>query len=328
METRMNIPRRQICLALAAAACTSSAWAQEKFPSRPVTIVVPFPAGGVVDVVARMVGQKMSGALGVPVVVENKPGAGGTIGATFVARAKPDGYTILMGGLATQVIGPALYKNLQYDAKKDFAPVGQISSGPLVLVVGSKVTATDVPQLTNYLKDQGVRAFYGSNGNGTLPQLAAELFKQANQLSSAHIPYSGGPATLTALIAGDIAYSVNHIPVVQGMVKAGKVRALGTTGKKRSVAFPNLPTLEEAGMKGFEANAWWGMFVPAATPAEVVQKLNEALAAALNDPAVRAGLEAQGDEVAYSTSKDFGAYVNAESVKWTKVVKLANLSLD
>jgi tripartite-type tricarboxylate transporter receptor subunit TctC len=324
----MNIVRRQLCLALAAAACTAPALAQDKYPSRPVSIVVPFPAGGVVDVVARMVGQKMAVALDAPIVIENKPGAGGTIGATYVAKAKPDGYTILLGGSATQVFGPALYKNLQYDARKDFLPVGQISSGPLVLVTGSKVPATDVAQLTKYLKEQGVRAFYGSNGNGTFPQLAAELFKQANHLPSAHIPYGGGPAALTALITGDIAFSINHIPVVQGMVKAGKVRALATTGKKRSVAFPDLPTLDEAGMKGFEANAWWGLFAPAGTPPEVVQKLNDALAVALKDPAVRKGLEAQGDEVAYSSSQDFGTYVNAETAKWSKVVKLADLRLD
>jgi tripartite-type tricarboxylate transporter receptor subunit TctC len=324
----MNIVRRQLCLALAAAACTAPALAQDKYPSRPVSIVVPFPAGGVVDVVARMVGQKMSVALDAPIVIENKPGAGGTIGATYVAKAKPDGYTILLGGSATQVFGPALYKNLQYDAKKDFLPVGQISSGPLVLVTGSKVPATDIAQLTKYLKDQGVRAFYGSNGNGTFPQLAAELFKQANHLPSAHIPYGGGPAALTALITGDIAFSINHIPVVQGMVKAGKVRALATTGKKRSVAFPDLPTLDEAGMKGFEANAWWGLFAPAGTPPDIVQRLNDALAVALKDPAVRKGLEAQGDEVAYSSSKDFSAYVDAETTKWGKVVKLADLRLD
>jgi tripartite-type tricarboxylate transporter receptor subunit TctC len=324
----MKTSRRMLLGALAAAACVAPSWAQEQFPSRPVSIVVPFPPGGVVDAVARLVGQKMSAALGAPVVVENKPGAGGTIGATYVARAKPDGYTMLLGGLATQVFGPALYKNLQYDAKKDFVPVGQISSGPLVLVTGSKVPASDVPQLTKYLKDQGVRAFYGSNGNGTFPQLAAELFKQANHLPSAHIPYSGGPAALTALITGDIAFSMNHIPVVQGMVKAGKVRALATTGKKRSVAFPNLPTLDEAGMKGFEANAWWGLLAPAGTPANVVQKLNDALGVALGDPSVQSGLEAQGDEVAYSRPTDFAAYINAESVKWTKVVKLADIRLD
>lgn len=324
----MNMNRRHLLLALAAAPCALPAAAQDKYPARPVSIVVPFPPGGVVDMVARTVGQRMAGTLGVPVVVENKAGAGGTIGATYVARAKPDGYTLLLGGAATQVFSPALYKKLQYDAKKDFAPVGQISSGPLVLVTGSKVPATDVPQLMQYLKAQGVRGFYGSNGNGTFPQLAAELFKQANQLPSAHIPYSGGPGALTALIAGDIAYSINHIPVVQGMVKSGKLRALATTGKKRSVAFPNLPTLDEAGMKGFEANAWFGLFAPAGTPPEIVQALNEALAVALKDPAVRTTLEAQGDEVSYSTPKDFAAFVNAESTTWTKVVRTADLRLD
>jgi tripartite-type tricarboxylate transporter receptor subunit TctC len=180
-----------------------------------------------------------------------------------------------------------------------------------------------------YLKAQGVRAFYGSNGNGTFSQLAAEPFKQANQLSSAHIPCSGGPATLTALIAGDIAYSINHIQVLQAiMVRSGRRRALATTGRKRSVAFPNLPTLDEAGMKGFEANAWWGLFAPAGTAPEIVQALNEAVATALKDPAVRATLEAQGEVVPYGTAKDFAAFVNAESFKWTKVVKTADLQLD
>lgn len=328
----MNKHTRRSILATAAAAalgaCLAPAWAQDTYPSRPVTIVVPFPAGGVVDVVARTVGQKMAATLGQPVIVENKAGAGGTIGATFVAKTKPDGYTVLLGGSATQVFGPALYKNLQYDARKDFAPVGQISAGPLVLVAGPKVPATDVPQLTSYLRERGVRAFYGSNGNGTFPHLAAELFKQAKQLPAAHVPYGGGPAALTALITGDIAFSINHIPVVQGMVKAGKIRALATTGRKRSVAFPDLPTLDEAGMKGFEANAWWGLFAPAGTPAGAVNKISDALAAALKDPGVRTVLEAQGDEIAYSNPREFSAFVAAESAKWSKVVKIADLRLD
>ena len=324
----MTMNRRRLLLTLAAAKIAAPAWAQDKYPIRPVSIVVPFPPGGAVDFVARTVGQKLGSALGVPVVVENKAGAGGTIGAAFVAKAKPDGYTLLLGGSATQVFGPALYKKLQYDAKQDFAPIGQISAGPLVLVTGSKVPATDIPQLKQYLKEQGVRGFYGSNGNGTFPHLAAELFKQANQLPSAHIPYSGGAAALTALLGGDIAYSINHIPVVQAMVKSGRLRALATTGRNRSVVFPNLPTLDEAGMKGFEANAWWGLFAPAGTPPAIVQALNEALAAALRDPAVRTALEAQGDEVSYSTPKDFAAFVSAETTKWTKVVKTADLQLD
>lgn len=289
---------------------------------------MPFPAGGVVDVVARVVGQKMAAMLGTSVVIENKAGAGGTIGATYVARARPDGYTLLLGGSATQVFGPALYKNLQYDARCDFVPVGQISSGPLVFVVGSKVPAKDMPQLIEYLKAQGANAFDGSNGNGTFPHLAGELFKQANKLATAHVPYNGGPATATALISGDVALSINHIPVVQGMVKARKLRALATTGQVRSVVFPDLPTVDESGMKGFEANAWWGLFAPAGTPADVVQKLNDALAVALKDESVKASLAAQGDEVLYSRPKDFAAYVEAESAKWTTVVRAADLRLD
>ena len=324
----MNASHRHVFMALAAAACAAPVWAQDSYPSRPISIVVPFPPGGVVDVVARRVGEKMSSALGTPVIIENKAGAGGTIGAAYVAKAKPDGYTILLGGSATQVFGPALYKKLQYNARKDFTPVGQISSGPLVLVTGSKVQAHDVPQLVSYLKEQGANAFYGSNGNGTFPHLAAELFKQSNDLKTVHVPYSGGPATLTGLISGDVAFSINHIPVVQGMVKSGKLRALATTGAKRSVVFPNLPTLQEEGMKGFEANAWWGLFAPTGTPAQAVTKLNQALAVALKDENVRAGLQAQGDEVAYSSPKAFGAFVEAEMVKWVRVVKAADLQLD
>jgi tripartite-type tricarboxylate transporter receptor subunit TctC len=302
--------------------------AQGGFPDKPVTLVVPFPAGGVVDVIARMVGQKMSVALSTSVIVENKPGAGGTLGAAYVAKARPDGYTLLLGGSATQIFGPVLYKNVKYDALRSFAPVGQISSGPLVLVVGSKVPSQTVPELLAYLRTNGVHAFYGSNGNGTFPHLAAELLKQANGLSTAHIPYGGGPAVVTALVAGDVAFSINHIPVVQGLVKAGKIRALATTGKKRSIVFPDLPTLDEVGMKGFEANAWFGLLAPAGTPDAVVHKLNEALAAALKDNAVKSAMAAQGDEVSYSSPKAFASYMAAESVKWTKVVKAAGLRVD
>ncbi|WP_427184798.1 Bug family tripartite tricarboxylate transporter substrate binding protein [Bordetella bronchialis] len=315
-------------LALALGTAVTASQAAESYPSRPINLVVPFPAGGVVDVVARMVGQKMAGALGASIVVENKPGAGGTIGAAYVSKAAPDGYTLLLGGSATQVFGPALYKNLPYDARTAFAPVGQISSGPLVLVVGSTVKANTVPELVSYLKGQQDKAFYGSNGNGTFPQLAAELFKQANGLSTAHIPYNGGPAAMTALVAGDIAFSINHIPVVQGLVKGGKIRALATTGAKRSVAFPDLPTMQEAGMPGFEAGAWWGLFAPAGTPASAVDKLNMALKAALEDKAVQASLAAQGDEVLYSSPQDFGRFVQAETRKWTQVVKSADLKID
>lgn len=315
-----------IAVALAAGAAPSSA--QDAFPSQPVSIVVPFPAGGVVDVTARMVGQKMATALGAPVIIENKPGAGGTIGAAYVARARPDGYTVLLGGSATQVFGPALYKNLQYDAQRDFIAVGEISSGPLILVTGKQVPSGSVQDLLDYLKKEGSKAFYGSNGNGTFPHLAAELLKQSEHLQTEHIPYSGGPAAVTALVSGEVAFSLNHIPVVQGLVKSGRIRALATTGQQRSTAFPDLPTLEEAGVRGVDANVWWGLFVPAGVPAGVVDKLSGALAAALQDKEVQKGLMQQGDEVAYKNPQDFAAYVKHETEKWTKVVDTAKLRLD
>jgi len=315
-------------LVLALGASATAVHAQETFPTRAINLVVPFPAGGVVDVTARMVAQKMAAALNTSIVVENKPGAGGTIGAGYVSKARPDGYTLLMGGSATQVFGPAIYKNLPYDARTAFAPIGEISSGPLVVVVGSTVKANTMPELVSYLKAQKEKAFYGSNGNGTFPQLAAELFKQSNGLATTHIPYSGGPAAMTALVAGDIAFSINHIPVVQGLVKSGKIRALATTGAKRSVAFPDLPTMDEADMNGFGAEAWWGLFAPAGTPAPVIDKLNAALKTALEDKALQTSLAAQGDEVAYSTAQDFAHFVETETKKWTQVVKSADLKVD
>lgn len=324
----MTISRRNALLGLAAAGCGLTALAEEPFPSRPVNIIVPFPAGGVVDRVARLLQPKMTSSLGVPVVVQNKGGAGGTIGAAYVAKAPADGYTLLLGGAATQVFDPVLYRRIDYDAVKDFAYIGQISSGPLVLVTGSNVPATSVPQLVAWLKEKGVRAFYASNGNGTFPHLAGELFKQANGLASAHIPYSGGALALTSLIRGDVAWSINHIPVVQGMVKAGKLRALATTGAKRSAVFPDLPTLEELGMKGLEANAWFGLLAPAGTPAPALARIGSALEDALKDPAVRTALIAQGDEVDYRPTQQFAQYVQAESAKWRKVVKTADLQLD
>jgi tripartite-type tricarboxylate transporter receptor subunit TctC len=296
--------------------CPQVGWSEGAFPSQPVTLVVPFPAGGVVDLVARRVGQKMSVALSTTVIVENKPGAGGTLGAAYVSKAKADGYTLLVGGAATQVFGPALYKTVKYDALHSFAPIGQISSGPLVVLVNAAGPIQTIPELLAFLRTNGARAFYGSNGNGT------------HGLATAHVPYSGGPAAMTALVTNDIALSINHIPVAQGLVKSGRIRALATTGKKRSVAFPNLPTLDESGMKGFEANAWYGLFAPAGTPAAVVQRLSDALAAALKDDSVKAGLEAQGDEASFSTPKEFAAYLEAESAKWTKVVKTTGVKVD
>lgn len=305
-----------------------AAFGQAPFPSRPITFIVPFPAGGVVDVVARLVGEKMSGALHVAAVVENRPGAGGTIGAGFVAKARPDGYTLLVGGSATQIFAPALYKKVPYDPLRSFVPIGGISKGSLVVTVGSKIHSRDLAGAIKELKAAGDRAVYCNNGPGTFPQLAGEMFKAANGLAMPDVAYSGGPACAVALLNGEAWISINHIPVVQGLIKSGKLRALATTGHTRSPAFPDVPTLQELGIKDFEASAWWGLFAPAGTPQPVIEKLNLVLAAALKDPKVKAQLALQGDEPSISTPQQFGAYVRDETAKWTKVVKAAHLSID
>lgn len=305
------------------------AWpAQTDYPSQPVTIVVPNPAGGVVDIIGRLVADRMSAALETSFIIENRVGAGGTIGAKAVASAKPDGYSLLLGGSATNVFAPFLYRNLPYDPLKDFAPIGQISAAPLVLVVNAQTNVRTVPELVALLRAKGVKANYGSNGNGTFPHLAGELFKQANQLQMTHVPYSGGPAVLTALITGDVDMSINHIPVVQGMVKAGKLRVIATTGHDRSKLYPDVPTLQEQGMKAFEANAWFGLFAPSKTPAAVVARLSAALAGALGDESLRQRLVAQGDEPSFSEPAAFAAFVAAEVRKWSAVIKAANVTIN
>ncbi|MES2185038.1 MAG: tripartite tricarboxylate transporter substrate binding protein [Pseudomonadota bacterium] len=311
------------------AAGVMAAHAQDAaYPSRPVTLVVPFPAGGVVDVLGRLVADKLQAALKGTVIVDNKPGAGGTLGAGLVARSRPDGYTVLLGGSATQIFGPVIYPKLSYDASRAFAPIGQISNGPLVVTLGAKMKASNFNEMVAELRNEGSQGNYGSNGNGTFPHLAAELLKHSTGLQTVHVPYIGGPAVVTALLAGDLSMSINHIPVVQGMVKSGKLRAVATTGAQRSAAFPDLPTVAESGVKGFEASAWFGLFAPAGTPAPVVQELTAALELALQDPDLRAKLLAQGDEPAYKAPGAFKGYIASETARWTPIIKNARISVD
>lgn len=315
------------CAAALALLAASPAWPQDGYPSKPVTIVCPFPVGGVVDIIARIVAEKMGANMKATVVVENKPGAGGTIGAALVARAAPDGYTLLMGGSATHVFAPSLYKNLAYDPMRSFAVIGQVSASPLVLVIGSRTPASTVPELVDILRKSGDKANYASNGSGTFPHLAGELFKQANGLQATHIPYSGGPAAVTALIQGDVTMSINHIAVVRGMVQSGKVKAIATTGRERAAAFPDLPTLVESGMS-IEANTWFGLFAPAGTPKAITDRLGTELAKALKDEAVRARLAQSGEESRFTAPEAFDPYVAGELAKWSKVIRDAKIAVD
>ncbi len=305
-----------------------SAAQEGSYPSRPISIIVPAPPGGVVDVVARLVGDRLAEVLKTSVVIENKPGAGGTLGAMTAARAKPDGYTLMVGGGATQIFGPAMYAKPGYDGQKSFVPVAQFSSGPLVVVVDAKSKAQDLRGLIAELKSAGDKANYGNNGNGSLPHLSGELFKRAGDLQYVQVPYRGGPEVVAALLGGDLAFSINHIPVVKGALDGGRLRALATTGGQRASGFANLPTVAEAGMTGFEATAWFGLFAPAGTPASVVEALSQAVATVLKRDDVRERLVAQGDEVAYRNPRDFTAYIQAETARWTPLIKAARITAE
>lgn len=305
-----------------------AAGAADKYPSRPVTLVVPYPPGGVVDIVGRLLADKLTASLGERVIVENKSGAGGTIGAAAVARAKPDGYMLLLAGSATHVFAPSLQPDLQYDPVKSFEPITEISSGPLVLVVNPLVPAKDVPSFLAYLRTEGNRVNFASNGAGTFPHLAGELLKQAASVRPVHVPYTGGPKAILALVANEVSFSINHIPNVVSLVKSGRLRALATTGAHRSLTYPDLPTFREAGIEDFEANAWFGLFAPAGTPKPIVDLLQSKSAAALQEKDFRDRLAAQGDEPVGSTPDAFARYMSGEIARWSRTIKEAGIKIN
>jgi tripartite-type tricarboxylate transporter receptor subunit TctC len=296
------------------------------YPTKIVTLVVPFPAGGVVDIIGRLVADKLGTQLGTKVIVENRPGAGGTLGAAFVARAEPDGYTLLVGGAAAQVFSPLIYPDIPYDPVKSFAPIIQLTSGPLVLVVPQSSPVTTFPEFESFVRREGERLNYASNGPGTFPHLAAELYRQATGAKFTHIPYSGGPKAILALITNEVGFSINHIPNIMGMVKSGKLRAIATTGRKRSASYPDLPTFAEGGITGFETSAWFALFAPAGTPNAIIEKLNAETAKALNSRDLRDKLALQGDETVGGSPEDLAAYLQAELAKWPAVVKAAKVT--
>jgi tripartite-type tricarboxylate transporter receptor subunit TctC len=321
MRTRL---RWTILLALVLAA-PGWAWAQA-YPNKPIHLIVPYPPGGVVDITGRLLADELGRELGVTVVVENKAGAGGTIGTDIAARAAPDGYTVLFSGAATHAFAPWIYKQLRYDPVKDFVPVTRISEGPLALTVNSTSPIKTLDEFLAMLKSQGQAVSYASNGNGTYPHLSVELLGQVLGVKPLHVPYPGGGQAVTALIAGQVPFSQNHIPVVLPHVKSGRLRVLATTGEARSKTFPDLPTLKESGID-VVASAWFGLFVPAGTPHEVVDRLYKAAAAAGQSPAFRDKLAAQGDEIVVDGPEKFQAFQKQELEKWKRVISGSGLKL-
>ncbi|MBZ7923219.1 tripartite tricarboxylate transporter substrate binding protein [Ensifer adhaerens] len=314
-------------MALSALPFGTSALAQG-FPDRPITMVVPFAAGGSTDVVARIVAQKMSEDLGEQVIVQNVAGAGGNLGAANVARADPDGYTILMGTVATHALNPLILKTRPYDPEKDFAPISLLVIVPNVLVVNPELSAKNVEELLALLKTKPDEYSYASSGNGTPLHLSGELFKKMAGVSMQHIPYKGAGPALNDVIGNQVPIMFDNLPSSSGHIKAGTLRALAVTTAERAPSFPDVPTVAEAGIPGYETYTWNALFAPANTPQPVVARLNEAANKAMKDPAVIERMKEFSAKIVGSTPEELGTHVSAELEKWTPVVRDANVQMD
>ncbi len=300
----------------------------EGFPDRTITMVVPFAAGGSTDVVARIIAEKMSADLGQQVIVQNVAGAGGNLGADNVARAEPDGYTILMGTVATHALNPLILKSTPYDPQKDFAPVSLLVVVPNVLVVNPELPAKNVKELIALLKAEPDKWSYASSGNGTPLHLSGELFNAMAATKMQHIPYKGAGPALTDLLGNQVSIMFDNLPSSSPHIKSGKLRALAVTTAKRATSFPDIPTIAESGVPGYETYTWNALFAPANTPADVVAKLNDSANKALKDPAVAGRMKDFSATIVGSTPEELGAHVKAELAKWEPIVKGANIQME
>ena len=318
----MTIARRSALAGalFAAAPATSRSWAQS-WPSRPIRYVVPFAAGaGVLDIMARIVAQHLTERLGQQVVVDNKPGAGGNVGAEIVAKAAPDGYTMLMANTAL-VVGPYLYAKMTFDPLADLVPVTMVNSAPLMLVVHPSLPVKSVTEFLAYAKANPGKLNYGSGGVGTTPFLATELLKSMTGINAVHVPYKGGAPALADLVAGQLAFMIENVPGTLPLVKDGKLRALAITSRKRSALAPELPTMEEAGVAGYEMAGWNGVVLPRGTPEETGTKLHAALTAVLRAKPVQEQMAALGAEAIGNRQATFAAFVKSESVRWGVIIR-------
>jgi tripartite-type tricarboxylate transporter receptor subunit TctC len=327
--------RRQLALASTAVALSAlpavgpfatSAMAQA-WPSKPITLIVPFPAGGTTDVLARALADKLTPALGQSVIVESKPGAGATLGADFVAKSKPDGYTLLVGAVH-HTIASSVYKKLPYDFQKDLLPITTIALVPNVLVVNPSTPAKNVAELVALLKAKPGFYTYGSNGNGTAQHLIGTQFQNATGTEMVHIPYKGSGPLATDLLGGQIAMSFDTVTPVLPHIKAGKLRPLAVTTAKRSSALPDVPTLDEAGLKGFNIGTWFGVLAPTGTPKELVARLNAEMVKIIQSPEFRKRMEEIGAEPIGNSTDHMAQQIKDETDKFAKLVKDAKVTID
>ena len=300
----------------------------DAFPSHTVKLVVPFPPGGSLDIVGREIAQKLTEAWGQSVVVENKPGAGGNIGADFVAKSAPDGYTVVMGALSTHAVNPTLYPKMPYDAVKDFAPISMIAITPNVLVVPVNSLINSVKDLIAAAKAKPGKLAFASGSNGSAGHLAGELFKVETHTDVIHVPYKGAAPATQGLLAGDTQFMFDNLANAMAQVKGGKLKALAVTTAKRSPLAPDLPTMTEAGLPGFDISTWFGLMAPAGTPKDVVARWNRDLVKILESPDMKQKLALQGAESTPMTPEAFAAFIASEVLKYAKIIKASGATID
>jgi tripartite-type tricarboxylate transporter receptor subunit TctC len=317
-----------VVLATITLAGTAFAQSATNYPNKPIKIMIGFPAGGPLDAHTRLLADRLGQLLGQPIIVDYKAGAGGTVGADFVAKSDADGYTLLMANTGTMVINPAIYPKNPYQTLRDFAPVVRTAMQPLAVVVNPSVPAQTLAQFLELVKKNPGKYNYGSAGNGGISHLVPEMLKAATGSFIVHIPYRGSAPAFTDLLAGQVQMMAESVPQASQYVKQGKLRALAVTSRERSVALPDTPTLAEAGVKGFDVVGFYGVLAPAGTPKPVLDKLAAAFRATMETPDIRSRMVAQGADPAYLGPDEFRAYLAAEMPKWAKAVKDSGAKLD
>jgi tripartite-type tricarboxylate transporter receptor subunit TctC len=325
MKTRIRSIPLAIAIAAGAGLALGSASAQT-YPTRPITLVVPFAAGSTTDILGRILAGKLSESIGQRLIVDNRGGAGGSIGTEYVARAAPDGHTLVLGTVSTHAINASIYARLPYDPIKDFAPVIEFGAVPQVLVVNSSVPIRSVQELIEYARARPGKVTYGSAGNGTTNHLSGALLGTREKLNMVHVPYRGGAQAITDLLANEIVFMFYPYAALLPYIKAGTLRALGTTAKIE--ALPDVPTLAEAKLADFEINAWFGVFAPAMTPKQIVDKLNAEMARVITDPVIKEKLVQQGIDPVYGTPEELAALQRADLDKWRTAVEAAGAKVE
>jgi len=315
-------------LVLALAAGFASLTSAQPYPTKPIKLVAPSTPGDAPDVIARLVADKLSTALGQQVVVENRPGAGGVVGSDYVAKAVPDGYTLIMGNAGSHGINAAVYSKLPYDIQRDFAPVSQVAVAPNVMVINPSVPASTVAEFIAYAKANPGKLSYASGGNGSSAHMSMELFKSMSGIDIQHVPYKGSSPALTDVVSGEVVAFIGNMPPTVPLIKAGKLRAIAVTTKSRSALMPELPTITEAGLPGFETVAWFGVLAPAGTPPEVVNRLSAEIAKIAKSPEIREKLVAMGAEPVGSTPEEFKAVIDRDIAKWKPLAQKVGIKID